>query len=107
MKERIDKIEDKQSTATIDIAVITERVDKHDGLLDFLEKSRHKDSGRVHVVEGILAGIDTSVNKLITSTDKNTKSVDAFKIMAMTAIVMGSAFITFCGFIGGKLLHWW
>ncbi len=107
MKTRVEKLEDKQIENVTDIAVITERVDKHDVLLDFLEKARHKDSGRVHAVEGILAGIDTSVNKLVVATDKNTRAVDAFKIMAMTATVMGGCFLTFCSFVGGKILLWW
>ncbi len=107
MKNRIEKIEDNLSDIRIANATITERVDAHSKLLEFLEESRHKHSGRIHVVEGILVGMETAVNKLTKSTDNNTALLRDFKIMAITAVFMGGGFITFCGFVGGKLLHWW
>lgn len=114
MKTRLDKLETHVFENTTKVAVIFERLDKHDVFLDHLEQARHKNSGRIHVVEGILTGIDSSVNKLTeateknaSATEKNTKAVDAFKIMVATSVFLVSIFISICSFIGGKIMMWW
>lgn len=83
------------------------RIDSHDNEILSLRESRHKHAndiqkhtGFIELHTDILSGITAAVKDL-------TKSVDSFKVMAATAMVMGSVFITFCGFVGGKLLGWW
>lgn len=83
------------------------RIDKHDEEIINLRDSRHEHANQIQRQIGItdthtsiLSGIEGAVDKL-------TQAVFGFRIMAMTAIFMGTGFITFCGFVGGKLLHWW
>ncbi len=99
VKERMARVEEQVSSAH-------KRLDTSDKEIDSLRDSRHDHSNKIHqqmtivsTHSAILSGIEGAVREL-------TENVFAFKIMAATAIVMGGGFISFCVFVGGKLLHW-
>ena len=83
------------------------RLDSHDNEISALRDARHKHANAIQkqititdIHTGILSGIEGAVKEL-------TKAVFSFRVMALTAITMGGGFVAFCGFVGGKLLHWW
>lgn len=83
------------------------RLDEEKAEIDLLRKRTHDNANDIHRQGGILAGMETAVKDLITATKQNTQAVLTFRIIAITAMFMGTGFISFCGFVGGKLLHWW
>jgi len=100
IKERIAIVEQVAASSH-------KRIDKQENEIFSLREARHKHSNDIQRHDGfieshtdILSGITTAVKEL-------TRSVDSFKVMAITAMFMGSCFIAFCGFVGGKLLGWW
>lgn len=100
IKERVGVIEQVASSAH-------KRIDEHTEEINSLRTSRHEHNGMLQKHMGvidahtkILSGIESAVKEL-------TQAVFGFKVMAATAMAMGSMFISFCGFVGGKLLGWW
>jgi len=102
-------------------AVLEEVTKRHDNEILSLRDSRHHHAGFLQKHDGmfesyniIISGIKEAIDKLTASHEKstaataaNTKELFSFKVMAMTAIFMGGGFISFCVFVGGKLLNWW
>lgn len=79
-----------------------------------LRDSRHELNTMTQIHDCILTSIKRSMSILADTvkeqakaTSDNTKTLDEFKTMAATAIYMGAGFITFCVFVGGKILKWW
>jgi hypothetical protein len=93
---------------------VEEIEDKHGKEILELRNHKHAQSNTLQKHEGmfdsyniILKGIKDGIESLTTATEKNTKAIFSFRVMAGTAIFMGGGFIGFVVFVGGQLLHWW
>jgi len=107
MNERVAIVEQVAASAH-------KRLDYHDSEVKIQREARHahaneiqKHTGQLEGHNEIFNGIKEALEKLAAATLDNTTAIFSFKIMAMTALFMGSGFIMFCGFVGGKLLQWW
>ena len=101
------------------------RVDEHAVKFVAVELAQHKLSGRTHVVEGIMTGIEGAIGRLNKSvdewavkTDNNTTILDkgeatvktaisAFKIGVIVIGTLGAGFAGFIVYATGEFLHWW
>ena len=90
------------------------RLDTHDDELKIQRDARHlhanviqRHTGMLESHSEVFVGIKDALKELAGNTRQNTSAIFRFEAMAITAIIMGGGFITFCGFVGGKLLHWW
>ena len=83
------------------------RLDKQELEIDSLRVSRHKMNGQLQNHNGLLTGMESAVKDLVAAAKLNTQAVLTLRVMAYTAIVMGTGFITICSFVGGKLLKIW
>lgn len=108
------EILDRVVSVEINIASVTEKVDSAHKRLDKeeqeVEKLRTRTHDHANAIQrhvGILAGMENAVKELVSATKDNTQAVLTFRIIALTAVTMGTGFIGFCGFIGGKIMHWW
>jgi hypothetical protein len=100
LSDRITRVEESSKSAH-------KRIDKAEDDILIERNAKHDIYSKLHTHAGILVGIEGAVNKLLKATELNTEAVLTFRVMAMTAIFMGSGFIGFVGFVGGKLLNWW
>lgn len=99
VKERIARVEEQASSAH-------KRIDEGYREIESLRDSRHEHSNQIHQQMGIITTHTTILTGMESAVKELTQAVFSFKIMALTALYMGGAFIAFCGFVGGKLLHW-
>ena len=109
-------MQDRERLAIVEqvAASAHKRLDGHDYEFKVQRGARHlhaneiqKHTGMLESHSEIFTGIKDALKEVAAATRHNTDAIFSFKIMAMTAIFMGGGFITFCGFVGGKLLGWW
>ena len=98
--ERLAKVEEKINNSN-------QRIAKQEDEITSLRESRHIHNGMISNHTGILVGLESALKSLSEQMRSNTHILSSFRGMAITAIVMGGTFISFCVFVGGNLLKWW
>jgi len=99
VKERIARVEEQASNAH-------KRIDQGNREIESLRDSRHEHSNTIQQQVGVIASHTAILTGMEAAVKELTQAVFSFKIMALTALYLGGVFIAFCGFVGGKLLHW-
>jgi len=100
IKERVARVEEISGSAH-------KRLDKQEIEVEKLRVAKHDHAGHIQRHEGFIDSHGTILNGIEDAVRVLTKSVYRFETVALTAITMGGALISFLGFVGGKLLKWW
>lgn len=121
MKERLSVVETKIGQIQVKLEGVKEKTDSSHKRIDdantevnSLRVRTHDHANIIQRHGGILVGIETAVKDFAESakeqnkkTTENTNKLRDLTTRADMIITLGCVFFSFCGFVGGKLLHWW
>jgi len=102
------------STQSERLTEVEKTVADHEDKIVDLKKHKHLQNNELQNIGNLLQltrDVVTELKKVVSDSSKttfaNTKQLIHIKAVAVTIVVMGSAFASFIVFVGGKVLKWW
>jgi hypothetical protein len=102
-----DKIAERVIIVEQIAASAHKRLDDHGAEIGSLREARHLHSNALQRHQGTIDQHSEILDGIKRAVDNLTHAITSFRAMVIMGLFMGSGFISFFVFVGGKVINWW